>query len=238
MQKLILFILSGLCLSLSLRAEARNVDQVDFQRLKGFAQHKKENKDFDKDREKSKAEWQDEESLWYSDREKNLKKYLANRKTEKIYNEEKPEYKEWRAEKKQDLAEQEEIRLKYLAQRKENEKKLLSVNLSDEEEMDLLNTRPRYYWKKRTLYGGRGTFKGQAGSWGGSGRSSGSGGYTGGGSAGFPPPPSFDEGDNYIPPPMEFDEPPPPPPPPPSFGEEGSMPPPPPMGDFDSNGGF
>ncbi|MGZ3769596.1 MAG: hypothetical protein ACXVCP_10620 [Bdellovibrio sp.] len=211
-------------------------------RLSGFEEFKKEEGQFDTARAKGEKAHLEEEEQWINQRNRNLNEYKKEKKQAEI-SDDGPEAKADAAEKKKYAEVHEKNRKDYVIE-KSKEEKISREDLklpSESQELGLNETRPRYDYKKRVLYGARQKFgktpaetassssPGRPGSVPGSGPT-----------PNFPPPPTFDDfGDNgYVPAPMPPDDfgdmpPPPPPPPPPPFGGDDfgggdSFPPPPP----------
>lgn len=222
------------------------------ERLSGFAEHQKNQKQFDKARQQGERGYLEEEEQWENQKNRNLEAYKKEKKAE-IMNEDSPEAKADAAEKRQYEQKQEKERRDYVAEKAHQE--TLSRETaglpSEAQELGLEELRPRYDYKKRALYGAQPKYGRSSGSSGFAGSSGSSPSFGGGSSSSFPPPPTFDdfpEGGGYVPAPNMpedyGDVPPPPPPPPPPFGDDygggafgGSdfppppPPPPPPFGD-------
>lgn len=222
----------------------------EVERLSGFAQHQKNYEQFDKAREKGERAFLEEEEQWENQRKRDLQIYKREKKSQFV-SEDGPEAKADALAKKQYEIFIEKERKAY-AERKSKQKEVRreAENLPSEmQELGLADNRPRYDYRKRSLYGAPSKYgKLQGGS-----GSSGGGSFGGGsGSSGtsFPPPPTFDDfGDGgYVPAPNMSDDfgdvPPPPPPPPPGFGDDSGgfgsgefIPPPPPPPSFGEDGG-
>lgn len=193
-------------------------------RLRGFAQHQKDNAQLDKERLAAEVAHLEELQKWELEREKGVAAYRKEAKVQSpaIGG---PEF-------RLDQQEKEEFRLSYEKSQKEHAKNKKTFNresrkdlVSVEEELGLLSERPRYDYDKRCSLGFAGKFCGKSSA------SSGRSGGAGGGSSGtyFPPPPTFDDfgGDSgYIPPPNFGD----------GEGDSGFPPPPPPPPVFDGMG--
>lgn len=216
-------------------------------RLRGFAEHQKENEQFDRARQRGERAYYERLDQWETVRKRNLDQYKKEKKENKM-TEESPEaladaavkqaYEEQRLQSYRD----------YQAQQKaevvDREKKNLP---SEAEELGIDKQRPRYDYKKRALYGGEPKYRRESmgTSFGGrdssGGTSFGDGNYDSG-TVDFPPPPD-DFGDGgYVPPPVvdEFGDAPPPPPYDETYGNgeyENFPPPPPPPPPFDESGG-
>ncbi len=204
----------------SAHAERALVTPEDVQRLSGFAEHKKSNADFDKNRE---AGFEN----YLNEKEAEAKIHYRNTKEQQLMPKEKSPGDNIALYKK-DLAEREEWEKSQALARKQlvKENKALMANplfrsISEEEELDLISQRPRFDYKKRTLYSSKGSITPASPS---GRRMKESGSYN------SPSPPSAPPGPTYD----DF-----PPPPPPMFGNEGGQddfpPPPPAFDDFDND---
>lgn len=195
-----------------------DVTPMDIERLSGFAEHKKFNKDFDKEREAGLRDWLLEQEDWEKQRKKAIKEQQSLAKvpnpaqSKKAYQEHLDEQKVW-------MFEQDVARKEVVAEKNKLRQNPLVRNISEEDELDILSKRPRYEIRKRALYSSRGTRSRGAeapsrptfNDWGNQGDQ--------GGSSNFipPPPPAIFPEEDF-----------PPPPPPPMLGEEDFPPPPPP----------
>ena len=195
----------------------------DVQRLSGFAEHKKMNADFDKAREAGFSDYLDEKDSEDRIQYRNTNEQQALPKEKRpgddvvLYKKDLEERREW--EKSQDFARRQQV--------KDNKALMahpLLRSVSEEEELDLISKRPRFDYKKRTLYNSHGSISAPNSPTGR--RIKESGGFT------LPSPPSAPQNPSYD----DF-----PPPPPPMFGNENSgqedfpPPPPPPFDDFESD---
>ncbi len=211
-------------------------------RLKSLHEEKKNNKVFDNEREKSLGLYLEEQEKWDSSREKGLAEYRRQKKTLSP-SDDGPEYKEEQIRRKKNLDVAEKNREVQVRTRNQvlNQNPGVVTRLEDEE-LGLLETRPRYELRLR----GKNKWIKNGAATGGRAAVGGQGGYTppNDGDSGFPPPPI-----DYTPapPPMDSYEEMPPPPPPPGYdyGASGSAmpydagygdippPPPPPPVDYD-----
>lgn len=235
--RLTLFIAATLLSSL---ASAQSAEES---RLRGFAQHQKEQSRFEKAREQGERAYLEEVEQWENEKERQLDSYKRGRKKIEMPDDG-PEARADAAAKKKLEQDYEESRRDYMAKRvKRTELPREALNLPSEKvELGLIEERPRYDYRKRATFGAKPKYgKSASGSSGGS-----SGSFGGSSSPSFPPSPVFDDfgGDGgYVPAPNlpeDFgDVPPPPPPPPPPFGDDfgggfggdmgdGDFPPPPP----------
>lgn len=217
-------------------------------RLSAFEEHKKEQLQFESARAKGERAYLEEEEKRENQKNRNLQEYKKTKK-EILMTEDGPEAAEDAAVKKR-FAENYEKELKAFTAKQKRQENLDRKKLklpSEAQELGLDEPRPRYDYRRRSVYGakpkfGKGTDVGS--SRGGSLPSRGS--APGGSAPSFPPPPSFDDfgDDGYVPAPNmdDFgDVPPPPPPPPLPFGgDDGGVddfppppPPPPPFGGDD-----
>lgn len=214
-------------------------------RLSGFAEHHNKNDRFDAARMQGERAYYEYEEQWENKKRRDLEQYKATKK-QVLMSEDGPEAKADEAAKKR-YAETYELAQKDYEQarrKKENMDRQALQLPSEEQELGLDITRPRYDYRKRAFYTGRSPIKGAPSSSSSGGSSSGGSSFGGGssgfgGGSSFPPPPSFDDFNDggYIPAPNISDDfgdvPPPPPPPPPPFGDDGGdfmAPPPPPFG--------
>lgn len=205
----------------SAQAERAIVTPEDVQRLSGFAEHKKMNADFDKNREAGFEDYLNEKDAEAKIQYRNTKEQQAMPKEKSpgdnivLYKKDLEERKEW--EKNQAL-----MRLQQVKENKALMAHPLFRSISEEEELDLNSKRPRFDYKKRMLYSSKGSIIPPS--------------PTGrrikeSGPFNSPSPPSVPSGPNYD----DF-----PPPPPPMFGNEGGQedfppPPPPAFDDFDND---
>lgn len=210
-------------------------------RLDGFAQHQKNNKQFDKARAQGEKAYLEEQEQWELSRQRTLEDY-KKKKQAQVMEDEGPEYQADQVTKKAWDKQREIEREKYASRRHEEVLDRKAKGLpSEEEELDIAEERPRYDYRKRASFGAS---KGSKSSSGSSFPSGGGGGapWSGGGGSSFPTPPPFDDfgNDGFSPAqnaPDDFGDIPPPPPPPPVFedGFDGPNPIPPPV--FDDGGG-
>lgn len=208
----------------------------DEDRLSGFHSHEKAQVIHDRERAKGQTAYNEELEQWERQRNAAIAEHKRQRKATSPL-EGGPEDRADLAEKKAYAKEAEEQRLEYVriknkmsAQRKRN------VAITPEEELGLLEKRPRYEVSRRVLYGASTKVRSLPTARSGGGSSPNYSGSVPGGT--LPPPPTFDDfggggGDGYIPPPVvpEYDEMPPVPPPPSGF-EEGDFPAAPEFNDF------
>lgn len=204
-------------------------------RLSGFEDYKKEQGQFDTARSKGERAHLEEEEQWEYQKNRNLEAYKKTKK-QVLMKEDGPEAKEDMAMKKKYADQYEKEKQIYLKDKSKQEKVVReNLNLpSEAQELGLQETRPRFDYRKRSLYGARQKYGKMPGSSGSSSGSSSS--YSGSSGPSFPPPPTFDDfGDGgYVPAPNmpdDFGDVPPPPPPPSfrnDFGGSDSFPPPPP----------
>lgn len=210
-------------------------------RLDGFAQHQKNNKQFDKARSQGEKAYLEEQEQWELSRQRVLEDY-KKKKQSQVMDDEGPEYKADQVTKKAWDANREVEREKYASRRRDEvvDRKAKGFP-TEEQELDIAEERPRYDYKKRASFGAS---KGGRSSSPSSPSSGGGAPWTGGGGSSFPTPPPFDDfGNEGFSPaqnaPDDFGDIPPPPPPPPVFDEgfDGPGPiPPPPV--FDDGGDF
>ncbi len=192
------------------------------QRLEGFAEHKRKNAQFEKERLSDVDGVKKSRKVWEEQLQKAVADYKASKNRQSVaLDESSPEYKEDLKAKKQRAEELEKFRQEYVRERNlKKAQKNSHIHLTEEEELGLIEKDQRVDIAKRSLYGGGGS---SAHSF-----NSGRGGRnTRGGTTDFAPPPS-----DFSPPPPppaspEFYEPeiPPPPPPPPMEFEEPIPPP-------------
>lgn len=215
--------------------------QVDEkERLSGFAEHYKGNSQHDREREKGIKDHRRELDAWDSEREKARFDHKKERKSSEM-TEEGPEAKADLREKATYTKEIETARRDYVSKksRQDNFSRKALKFPSEEEELGLIEDRPRVDYKKRATYGAQPNYSKMPVSGSSPSRGGGSGRFGGGGGESFPPPPAMDYDDSYVPAPgfdREGDvEPPPAPPFPEDFedmGPEGGaddfIPPPPP----------
>lgn len=197
------------------------------ERLSGFAKHQSNNKQFDKARAQGERAFLEEVEQWESQRQRQAEAY---RKTKKVGQmpDDGPEANADAADKKKIATQYEQTRRQYVEQKLKTEETLSreAKHLpSEAQELGIDSLRPRYDYKKRSLYGAKPKYGAEKGN-----LSSAGSGSSSGGSGSFPPPPSFDDfsgssGNGYVPAPnlpQDFGDipPPPPPPPPPAFGDD------------------
>ncbi|MBO9668699.1 MAG: hypothetical protein J7501_18010 [Bdellovibrio sp.] len=238
-----------LILSLSTATSLSHAMNADEERLRGFAEHQKNNMQFEKAREQGERAYLEESEQWE----------LAKKRDEEAYRKLKnaggmsddgPEAREDEAVKRKYKADYDKVRREYVEMKAHEEKlERRDKGLPTEmQELGLDDKRPRFDYVKRRDFGGKGGISSRGGSFNGSsgGFSRGSGTPSSGGTS-FPPPPSFDDFDSgYVPAPNispdDFGDVPPPPPPPQAlpggFDSGDYIPPPPaPLTPFDDNGG-
>lgn len=195
----------------------------DEARLRGFAEHQREQTLFDKQRDAGRVAHDEEFERWEKLRAKGIEDYRKQSKVE-APKENGPEHKEFLAEKEKFEKQRSLDRIEYSKGVKKFDRSIAKGLVSEEEEYGLYTTRPRFDYKKRCSLGFNHKYCKPGAGAGGSSMGGSSG---GGGGSYFPPPPSFDDfggtDSGYIPPPnlggegdAEF---PPPPPPPPMFPE-------------------
>lgn len=220
----------------SLKIEANH----NLNRLKSLKDENKNNRVYEEEREKSLGTYLEEQENWELTREKGLAEYRKQKKTLSP-SDEGPEYRDYQVEKKKQREQAEKNREVQVRTRNQilNQNAATITRLEDEE-LGLLELRPRYDLRKRghnKWAKGSPSFGGKA--------SSGTGSF-GGDDGNFPPPPPPLD---YVPapPPVDTYEDIPPPPPPPSYdyGAAGAVPydagygdippppPPPPPVDYD-----
>lgn len=216
-------------------------------RLQGFAQHQKQSHAFDRAREQGEQSQLEDEEIWEVTKRRALQEYKKQKKQNSMSD----EGVEAQAHeiKQKAFDEQMESQRKIYATQKAKEaaqmKRFTGTLPSGEEELGLLEARPRFDYKKRQAYGGKPNYKQGKGS-GGKSSSSGapSSGFAPSNEFGdFPPPPQVDDFDNDGFPQYQGDDfggdAPPPPIPVPAFEDDGSFnendfpPPPPPPPPFD-----
>lgn len=195
-------------------------------RRKDFAQHKQQLEEFDREREAGKKEYEEELELEKKEHERALKEYVREKKSgpHKEEADSPAAFREYLQTEKEWQEEYLKSRREYTIEMKANKG---NSDLALEEELDLINPRPRYDHHKRTLYGATSGIKSPGGMGRGSNRAGPS----------FPSP--VESSEDYTPPPPpplpstpSYDDDFPPPPPPPEFGSDDFPPPPPPMDDF------
>lgn len=225
----------------SAAAERAIVTPEDVERLSGFAEHKKRNADYDKEREAGFLEYlneKDKEAKIYYRQTKEqqaLPKQTSPGDSAVLYKKDLEERGQW--EKNQALARKQLV--------KENQILLanpLVRSISEEEELDIISKRPRFEHNKRSSYNSRAKVSGNPPTPPPRSRIKAptDGGFQAPDTPSFPPPPSYEDfppppppfyenemgqGD-FPPPPPAFDEfdadfPPPPPPPPMDFPPPG-----------------
>jgi len=216
------------CLFLS-AANARLIKSSDeARRLEGFWSHKIEIKQFDEDRQRGLNEFLRENSEFERQREKALEPFLREKQRQRLQLSESSKlYQQWQKEvlKREDLRER--ARQNFLAeQARENSKAKIKVNVTVEQELNLVRNAPRVDWSKRRF----------------SSNASGAGGRGSGSESNFSQPPvnpipgvsPGGEGEFASPPPdyFESDAPPPPPLPPELYDPDSGNFVPPPVEDF------
>lgn len=231
-------------------AQLKGELEFDVQRRNDFSSYKKQNGLFEKEREKGLSLFLEEQEKWDITREKGIAEQRALRAQEKHMDESGPEYQEDLRKKMQYEKSQEVARKRHVQTRDQIQNIFQhKVKVSEEDELDIYNDRPRYSLRAR----GKNKWVSQGSKSGGSSGSSGSSGFlpSPGGSVYDYPPPQATE---YVPT-DNFEELPPPPPmmpydsygnpnnasdPEPFFNEGGdfgapppSYPPPPPEGGWD-----
>jgi hypothetical protein len=219
---------------------------AELTRLKGFADHRKEQAQFDKARMSGERASLEEEEQWVEQRQRAVTEYKKQKIAAQI-SDTGPEAQSDEKEKARLAAEQEKNRLQYLKEKHAFDRSAYPGLVTEAQELALDETRPRYEFKKRMAKKGAGGSSGTG--------SSSGGGFSRSGVPNFPPPPTtFDDfgspdGGFVPPPPMDDfggDVPPPPPPPPVAFPDEGFgggadfgndyIPPPPPPFEGDMGG--
>lgn len=228
-------------LILSVISTSAHAISAEEERLRGFAEHQKNNVQFDKAREQGEKAYFEEQEQWDLSRNRDLQDYRKTKKNQAMADNG-PEAREDELEKKKYQQSYDKARREYISGKTKDEiLERRDKNLPTEaQELGLDQTRPRYDYKKRAYFGGKSKVKSSGSSFGGS---SNGGSSFGGGGTSFPPPPTFDDFDNgYVPAPNispdDFGDVPPPPPPPapmpggfdPGFGGDGiPVPPAPPF---------
>ena len=210
----------------SANAERAAVTVEDIERLSGFAEHKKSVADFDKEREagmsadaKEKASEARAQDLAAKEQQA-MPKQISPGDNKILYRQDQEERKQWDKE-------QNQARLEFLKQNRGLKGNPLVRSISEEEELDLINKRPRFDYKKRTLYSSRGSVVSTAPL--SSRRRKKESGGTNSSNPNLAVPPSGPSYDDF------------PPPPPPTFGgsegpgQEEFPPPPPAFDEFDSD---
>lgn len=197
---------------------------TDAERLKGFYKHKKEAKEFDKERMSAVQEVKAERERWAAQLKKGLPEYRKQKELEKKLMDEMSEAFVFDEKDKKEVdLQSEKARKKYIAERDAARNKQKStVRLTEEEEYEVPDKRERVDVTLRALYGAKTRFSKNSSATGSAGGSSG-GGYVPPSNDFIPPPPppEFSAPPEFSPP-TEFFEPE-IPPPPPSFDD---MPPP------------
>lgn len=219
------------CFILSAEAQYRDVTPEDIERLSGFAEHHRFNKEFDKGREAGFKEYLKELEAWEKQRKAAALEEQKRRK-EKGPSEDIQAYRAHLAREKEWLVELEQGRKQLVSEKAKLRRNPLVRQMTEEEELDVYLKRPRFDYKKRSLFSSGGSVSRS------SPRSRPSTNYDRNDipppPPPPPPPPSFED---YPPPPPPTFEPGmeefPPPPPPPTFDDfggsgEGDFPPPPP----------
>lgn len=197
-------------------------------RISGFAQHQKEEKAIDKEREKGLAKYLSEVERSELERERGLAEYKRASKKKEM-DENSPEYKQELIEKSRQAALTNQAYAAYLKSQKQQEADRRAVRslLNEEVELDIYLNRPRYEIRKRAQYGAHSQWS--------------QGALSGSMNSSVPSRGDFIPPSNDYQPPMPsfpdpvFDDFPPPPPPPPmnEGGDFGDFPPPPPpLDDF------
>lgn len=203
--KVLTIILFFLCVSVGAQARVVN-SKTDLERLRGFFDHEKLGKKFDQKRLSDIDQARKERVLWDKQQQKSLAEYKKN-SSDRIrrLGDESKEYQSDLNFRIKQMQKHDKLRRQFVDDRNQHRNlEQAHINLSELKELDLIETRPRVEFKNRTLIAGAGTLGA------GSGRFSGS----AQGSAGIAPPPEFSS-PPPPPPPDFFDAEPPPPPPPP-----------------------
>ena len=224
----------------------------DENRRAGFREHQQQEKVFDRERLKGERAFIEEQEEWERQRQASIADYKKESKTASP-SENGPEYKEYLKEAEAEKKARRQITQEYSREKAAVAKRTTGkgVKLTEEEELGLTQTRPRYDVGRRVLYGAPSKFATGGASRGGGSRSNSR--FTpppasfGGNAGGFTPPPAppvqdgdlipppmFDDGggeDIPPPPPVEYDDLPPPLPPGDAFDPD-DFPPPPDFGDF------
>lgn len=202
-------------------------------RRKAFREYEDEKKKSEKEQNRGLSLWLEEQEQWDASREKAVFEYKKEKRP--TPQEGSPEYLADQAEKARLERVVEEGRKQHVAIKNKILAQFQPLNhTSEEEELGMNNTRPRYDLRKRGR--NKWTNKGGAGFGGGSSPGSQGAGFQNDGSFDFPPPPPPDF--NTMPQDGGFDDFPPPPPPPADFGNapgtfdsgfgDAPIPPPPP----------
>ncbi|MBX2986639.1 MAG: hypothetical protein KF802_01970 [Bdellovibrionaceae bacterium] len=212
----------------------------DENRRAGFFEHRRNERVFDREREKGRTAYLEELEKWERQRAAAIAEYKKRRHAQSP-REGGPEDREDQTRRQSQARDMRKHEAEYIRQKQAMLKRgRQRSGLSDERELGLDTQRPRFEVSKRQLFGAPGA-KG--------GSSFGGAGGGGGATPNFPPPPSYNEdfggaGSGYIPPPpmSEYEDMPPPPPgvgvpfesgegfpPPPPVPDFGDFPPPPPM---------
>lgn len=183
--------------------------EFDVDRRNEFKNHRKNNRVFESEREKGMSIFLEEQEKWDITREKGLPEQRASRAKEKHMDETSPEYFQ-DLKKKQTYEKSQELSRKKLIQTRDQIVKLFKskVQVTEEEELDIYNSRPRYSLRDRAKnkWVGKGSKSGV--NTGGAASSPGFLPPTGGGAMYDYPPPPVSE---YVPT-DNFEELPPPPP--------------------------
>lgn len=225
----------------------------DEDRLSGFREYVRQQKVFDREREKAEQAYLEEKEEWERQRQLAIKDYKKEKKVSSPL-EGGPEYREYLSQLKDKNKEREEIRQTYSREKARMlSQKRRKIDVTEAEELGLKQARPRYEVSKRVLYGAPSPYGKSGSQANGGGRrytppsssnrfSSPGSAFQGEAGGDFPPPPSFDGSDLPPPPPIDYEDLPPPPPPdsfevdefppPPDFGDLPPPPPPPPVDDF------
>jgi hypothetical protein len=218
----------------SAQAQRVQVTPEDIERLSGFAEHKKENEDFDKKREAGFRDYLKEQESWDKTQREAVKEQRETRKKEVSVSNNVKLYLEDLDQKKEYDLKQDEARRQFVAEKRKLLMHPLVRSISEEEELDIPSKRPRFDYRKRTLYSSKGSIVPQTPS---SSRRRGN--LPSAPPSSAPPMGGFDEFPPPPPPPMfgdggNMEDFPPPPPPPQDFNdfEDGFPPPPPPPPDF------
>ncbi|MGE5085177.1 MAG: hypothetical protein ACM3MG_02690 [Bacillota bacterium] len=227
------------CSVVSSAAHAVSSEEI---RLLGFAEHQKNNKQFDKAREQGEKAYLEETEQWELGRNRDLQEYRKTKKSQAMADDG-PEARADEVERKKYQENYDKVRREYVLEKSKDQALERSAKglPTEAQELGLDQERPRYDYKKRAYFGAKPGKRVPSPS---SGGGSGSGSVGGGNNNAtpFPQPPAFDDFDNgYVPAPNispeDFgDVPPPPPPPAPipgtfdnGFGGEGVPAPPAPF---------
>lgn len=125
-------------------------------RSKGFFEHQRYQKNFDKERSQAETRHYAEKKEWDDEQERQRKLYKKNKKAVAPMDETSAEYKDWLADKKQFEKEYDDYRRMYSRYRKSmNQYKESQNSLSEVVEFDLNSKAPRYDTHRRSLYTGR-----------------------------------------------------------------------------------